>query len=336
MNDLGCTTAVPGPCSPLSLQLLSLYPTNHGFRNAQDPTLLNLDFNNTNREDNGIVKVDYQFNARHAFSGRYFIGDSVQNEESQNVLQPYWLTEALTRAQVLGGTWNWSLSNNAVNQLRFGFNRFSQQIYSDDHNKPATDYGINTGVTNPLDYGFPQITVSSFNRLGGGTGWPLLTTPNLTYQISDNLSWTRGKHSIKFGGEFRTGSTDNTRDLYGKGSITFRSLEDFLVGDYRKGAIFTGDSSRNVSQKSFGLYAQDNWRIVPRFTVTAGLRYDVSLPITEANGQLANFDPTVGIEQVGQQIRNRITRTGIISLHDWASPGTCSATARRFCVRASE
>jgi len=302
MNDLGCTMANPGPCSPLSLSLLSLYPANHGFRNSQDPTLLNLDFNNTNREDNGIVKIDYQFNPVHEFSWRYFIGDSVQNEESQNVLQPYWLTEAFTRAQVLGATWNWTLSNNAVNQVRFGFNRFSQQIYSDDHNKPATDFGINTGVTNPLDYGFPQITVSPFNRLGGGTGWPLLTTPNLTYQFGDNLSWTRGKHSIRFGGEFRTGSTDNTRDSYGKGSITFRSLEDFLVGDWRKGTIFTGNSNRQVSQKSFGLYVQDNWRVVPRFTIAAGLRYDVSLPISEANGQLANFDPTVGIEQVGHQI----------------------------------
>jgi len=295
-----CTAA--GTCSQLSLNLLPLFPANPGTANPSDPTLQNFDFNNTNREDNGIVKIDYQFNPRNNFSGRYFVGDSVQNEEAHNVLQPYWLDMALTRAQVLGASWNWTPTGFVVNQLRFGFNRFSQQIYTGDHTKPATDFGINTGVTNPLDYGFPEIVISGFNRLGPSTNWPLLTTPDLTYQITDNLTWTRGHHFLKFGGEFRTGSTDNTRDKYGKGYISFNSLDDFMTGNWQHGYILTGNTHREVSQKSFGGYAQDDWRIVPRLTVTAGLRYDVSLPITEAHNQLANFDPVNGIQQVGVQI----------------------------------
>ena len=54
----------------------------------------------------------------------------------------------------------------AVNQLRFGYNRFSQRIFSADHTRPARDYGINTGVTEPLDCGFPEIVIGPFNRLG--------------------------------------------------------------------------------------------------------------------------------------------------------------------------
>jgi len=289
-------------CNQLSLNLLPLFPANPGTANPSDPTLRNFDFNNTNREDNGIVKVDYQFSPRSNFSGRYFVGDSVQNEEAHNVLQPYWLDIALSRAQVLGASWNWTPTNTIVNQLRFGFNRFSQQIYTADHTKPATDYGIDTGVTKPLDYGFPEISISGFNRLGPSTDWPLLTTPNLTYQITDNLTWTRRNHFLKFGGEFRTGSTDNIRDTYGKGLIRFRSLYRFVTGDWRDGFILTGDTHREVGQKAFGLYAQDDWRVIPRFTVTAGLRYDVSRPVTEAHNQLANFDPVKGIQQVGSQI----------------------------------
>ena len=295
-----CTLA--GTCSQLSLNLLPLFPANPGTANPSDPTLQNFDFNNNNREDNGIVKVDYQFNPRNNFSGRYFVGDSVQNEEAHNVLQPYWLDMALTRAQVLGASWNWTPTGFVVNQLRFGFNRFSQQIYTGDHTRPATDFGMNTGVTNPLDFGFPEIVISGFNRLGPSTNWPLLTTPDLTYQITDSVTWTRGHHFLKFGGEFRTGSTDNTRDKYGKGYIRFNGLDDFMTGDWRYGYILTGNTHREVSQKSFGMYAQDDWRIVPRLTVTAGLRYDVSLPITEAHNQLANFDPAQGILQVGSQI----------------------------------
>src|ERR1035437_2434978 len=295
-----CTLA--GTCSQLSLNLLPLFPANPGTANPSDPTLQNFDFNNNNREDNGIVKVDYQFNPRNNFSGRYFVGDSVQNEEAHNVLQPYWLDMALTRAQVLGASWNWTPTGFVVNQLRFGFNRFSQQIYTGDHTRPATDFGMNTGDTNPLDFGFPEIVISGFNRLGPSTNWPLLTTPDLTYQITDSVTWTRGHHFLKFGGEFRTGSTDNTRDKYGKGYIRFNGLGDFMTGDWRYGYILTGNTHREVSQKSFGMYAQDDWRIVPRLTVTAGLRYDVSLPITEAHNQLANFDPAQGILQVGSQI----------------------------------
>ena len=66
--------------------------------------------------------------------------------------------------------------------------------------------------------------------------------------------------------------------------------------------MFVGSSHRVVSQKSFGLFVQDNWRLSPRLTVNAGLRYDLSLPIHEQHDLLSNFDPTVGLVQVGKQI----------------------------------
>ena len=304
MADLGCKPigSVGNPCNDLSLTLLKYYPTNHGT-NPNDPTLLNLDFNNQNREDNGIIKIDYQFSNKHNFSGRYFAGDSNQTEEDSNVLQPYWLSIAATRAQVFGGSWNWNPTSTLVNQFRVGYNRFSQQIYTADHTVNPTAYGINTGVTDPLNFGMPTIWVGDFERLGGNSSWPLETTPNTTLQFTDNVSWVRGRHNIKFGGEFRTGTTDNTRNSYGKGRVDFDTLEDFLTGDWStRGRISVGDSHRVVSQKSFGMFVDDQWRALPRLTLTAGLRYDVSLPITEAQNRLANFDPAKGFLQVGKDI----------------------------------
>jgi hypothetical protein len=302
--DLGCLPAgtAGNPCSDISLNLLKYYPTNHGT-NASDPTLLNLDFNNQNREDNGILKIDYQFSQKHTFSGRYFAGDSQQTEEDANVLQPYWLSIASTRAQVFGGSWNWTPTNTLVNQFRVGYNRFGQQIFTADHAVDPLNYGIDTGVKDPINFGFPTIWVADFERLGGSSSWPLLTTPNTTLQFTDDVSWVRGHHSVKFGGEFRTGSTDNTRNTYGKGRVDFDTLEDFLTGNWSTRArIAVGDSHRVATQKSFGFFADDEWRVRPRLTVTAGLRYDVSLPVTEKNNQLANFDPAVGFLQVGKDI----------------------------------
>ena len=56
-------------------------------------------------------------------------------------------------------------------------------------------YGINTGVTDPVNFGMPTIDISGFNQLGGNSGWPLLTTPNQTYQFVDNISYIRGNHA---------------------------------------------------------------------------------------------------------------------------------------------
>jgi hypothetical protein len=323
-----CTNSIPDALADLNAQgvqpsalsqtLAALYPTNTASVDLANPELLNIGFPNRNREDNGLIKLDFNLNQRNAFTGRYFIGDSVQTERDIPVLQPYWQSQAVTRAQVLGANWIFTISPRWINEAKFGFNRFNQSILTVDANVPATKYGINTGVTTPINFGMPEILVSGFTLLGGNHGWPLLTTPNQTFQFADNISYNRGKHAIKFGGEFRHGSTDNIRDRYGKGRIRFEGcglvacdpntgigstpLEDFLAGVPTVGRIFIGDSQRHVSIKSYGAFVQDDWRVNGHFTVNAGLRYDVSSVIKEQHNLLGNFDPNAGLVQVGAQV----------------------------------
>ena len=296
--------------SQLSTNLAALFPTNDVV-NADGPGFLNIGFPNRNREDNGLIKLDYALNQRNAITGRYFIGDSVQTERDIPVLRPEWQSQAVTRAQVLGANWIFTISPRWINEAKFGFNRFNQSILTVDANVPPTKYGINTGVTSPINFGMPEIAVSGFISLGGNRGWPLLTTPNQTFQFADNISYNRGKHALKFGGEFRHGSTDNVRDRFGKGRIRFDGgaafptstpLEDFFAGTPSAGRIFVGNSQRHVSIKSFGAFVQDDWRVNTHFTINAGLRYDVSSVIKERNNLLGNFDPNVGLVQVGAQV----------------------------------
>ena len=86
----------------------------------------------------------------------------------------------------------------------------------------------------------------------------MYTTPNYTLQFTDSATYVIGKHNLKFGGEFRTGGTDNLRNTFGSGEIRFSDLESFTTGDVRSraailylsetaGALWT----RNLSELSF-------------------------------------------------------------------------------------
>src|SRR6185312_10005406 len=100
-----------------------------------------------------------------------------------------------------------------------------------------TAYGLNTGVIDPNNFGMPEIRIGGLQQhtLGGNQDWPLYTTPNQTLQFTDNASYVVGKHNLRFGGEFRTGSTDNTRNTFGSGEIRFADLASFASGDIRRG-----------------------------------------------------------------------------------------------------
>jgi hypothetical protein len=321
--------------NPLSLNLIGmgtftgngpfpgLFPVNNGT-NPAGTTIVNTNFPNQNRSDTGVAKMDYHLTNKQTISGHYLIGDSKQIEQDATILQPEWRSQSTLRAQVLGVNWAWTPKSTVVNEARFAFNNFWQKIQSvDNAADPLTTYGLNTGVTNPINFGLPRIDIGDFTQLGNLSGWPLFTTPNRTYQIADNVSVTHGPHTFRFGGEVRRGSTDNVRNRRGQGRIQFfggftpefpvidsfgdtssTALEDFLAGNPGGGQIFVGDSERHVHFWSFAWFVADDWRITPRLTVNLGLRYELNTVIKEDHNLLGNFDPNVGLEQVGINIKS--------------------------------
>jgi Carboxypeptidase regulatory-like domain/TonB dependent receptor len=292
-------------CTPnaLSMQLKALFLPNPGSTaSLDDPSLINYNFNNTNREDNFVIKSDYRLGQKNIITGRYFYANSNQVEEDTAPLRPEWLSTAITHVGVFGVNWNWIPNTHWVNEARFGYNRSWQTNAPVDQHVSPSDYGINTGITDPRLFGFPRVSISPFNYMGGNSSWPLYTIPNHTYQFLDNVSVTHGAHNIRFGGEFRTGASDNFRAQYGRGRVDFSSLEDFIGGNVRRGRVLVGDTSRNVSLTGFGGFAQDDWRIRPNVTLNLGLRYDITLPVNDSRDLLANFIPSQGVIQVGKGI----------------------------------
>jgi hypothetical protein len=298
----------PGPSE-------SLFPTNNGNASAGDPKFLPSDLISNNRNDNGVAKIDYHMNDRHTLNGMYFIGqqDATFNDGSYQVA-PIWMSLVHVRAQLGSGSWTWTPNSRWVNVLWVGYARFFQAFFSADHNVPATDYGINTGVTNPLYGGFPTVIIGG-TRLGGS--WPKIVGPDGVYQFVDHASYLRGKHAFKLGAEVMENKHSGTITTSAKGVIWFpggqdpanlgsTSLEDFLTGNVGFSEILVGNVFRETHNWGYAAFFQDDWHITPRVTVNLGVRYEINTVLKEAHNLLANFDPNsaAGLVQVGKQVRS--------------------------------
>jgi len=289
-------------CNPLSVSLLPYFPVNPGFTaDPDDPTIMNFNFNNTTRSDNLVVKSDYHLNDHHVITGRYIYANTNQTEEDGSALAPQWLSHAAPITQVFGVDWTWTPNSRWVSTARFSRNSFYEKITPLDGNVNPTHYGLNTGVTDPRLFGFPIIYPSTddFDHLGGVSGWPTWTAPSHTENYSDTVSYTAGKHTIRFGGDFSNGGVDYLRAGLGRGEVDFETLQDFMTGNVQFWGLQYGDPKRDIHMRSFSLFAQDDFRATRRLTLNLGLRYDVTRPIVDSKNRLANFVPSQGFVQVG-------------------------------------
>jgi len=304
----GCQLGPPITCDG------SGFPTNNGT-SAAGPTTINYGLPNNVTTDNAVAKIDYQINQRHSVNGLYFFGNNNGTVSDANQLQTAWLTQIHTRAQVVGLSWTWILSPRMVNEARFGYNTLYQPTFTNDHNTPASAYGLNTGVTNPLYGGLPRINISDFYVFPqelGGFNWPKVQGPDNRYQFIDHVSYTVGKHAMKFGGElhhdsFTGGAYGGVRGRikFGFGTDAFpgaTSLEDFFAGVPASGTLLVGDPTRHIHNWGIAGFAQDDWRATKKLTFNLGLRYELNTVVKESNNLLGNFDPQLGLVQVGKEI----------------------------------
>jgi len=292
-TDIGLQDA---SVNPLSSYLLGFYTPN-----ATQGTTVPLNYPNENSSKNAIGKVDYHPNDRNAFSGSYFFGnDTIVGMDFLELLAQF-RTKVHSRAHAVSAHWAWTPSSSLTNELRGGFTHYVLQILPSDIGFP---YVINTGLSNPLLSGIPDIRMpsSGFTQLGSFHNFPKIVGPDKVYDFIDQLSYLRGKHAFKFGGEVRKDMVHQATFRGGRGRIKFGSLEDFLLGIPGSTTFLAGDPTRNISQWLFAGYAQDDWRITPRVTLNLGFRYELQGVPSEANNLFGNFEPSVGFEQVGKNI----------------------------------
>ncbi|MGA2003326.1 MAG: TonB-dependent receptor [Terriglobales bacterium] len=305
LNIAGCTLT-GNPTNPVACNGTG-FPTNNN-PNVNIPN----GFNNDVTIYNAIGKVDFNVNQNNRVSGMYFFGNNSGTVEDFPELQSRWRSDIHTRAQVVGGSWVWTPNPRWVNEFRAGYNRLYQPTLPGDLSTLASSYGLDTGVSGPETGGLPRIGFGGYFTGLGGFKWPKFQGPDSITQFVDHISYTRGNHAMKFGGEIHYDKVTNASYGNARGSITFLGgvlstetpLEDFFLGLPFKSSVEVGNPTLHLHNWAYAGFFQDDWRATRRLTVNLGLRYEFSSVVQEDNNLLGNFDPNAGMVQVGHQISN--------------------------------
>jgi outer membrane receptor protein involved in Fe transport len=262
-----------------------------------------------------VGKIDYTISDKDTLSGRYILTNQKNDNGSQgNGIFP----DALSRVRHDNYTArNASIAethvfaSNLINEFHLGVVRNAEPFglpslgagYPEKLGLPITGPSAVPNVT------LPDISLSSSN---GVPGWPAGFASfsgfigMLTEQVKDNVTWIKGKHTLKLGFEFMDNQYNNNSCQYCSGEFFFNStvtgnpqalsgtgngFASFLLGAVANASIQdnSGTSLVNFMQ---GYYAQDEWKIARHLTLTLGLRWDYQQVPGERNNGLSNFNPT--------------------------------------------
>ncbi len=191
-----------------------------------------------------------------------------------------------------------------TNIVRADFNRNrtrTQNLYAFNNNITGT-LKISGVSTNPFDWGLPNLSFKDIASLQDTT--PSLTRPQ-TYTFSDNVIWNHGKHTWRWGGDFRRVQVNTETASNPRGSFVFTGTNtaqvssgnpvttgydfaDFLLGYAQQTSVQFGGSDY-FRGNYWDLYAQDEWKMRANLTLNLGVRYEYVSPLTEINNRLANL-----------------------------------------------
>jgi hypothetical protein len=257
--------------------------------------------------DNGVGKIDYHMNDKNSINGMLFIGRYTAPGEDHPFTNIAFTNNAPINVWSTTASWVYTPNSNVVNEARFGYDRITFDFVNIDVNVPASTYGLNTGVTNPLAGGMPSVRIAPYGQggtqvLGTAINRPQYFTPNPYWDAQDSISVQKGKHSLKFGGEFAHMEADSQVFNAGRGLFEFGSLQNFFAGNATDGKLLSGSPLSKLTDMMYAGYVQDDWRLNPRVIVNLGLRYMYLTPLKDANGNFGNFDPSssTGLVQQGQ------------------------------------
>jgi hypothetical protein len=189
-----------------------------------------------------------------------------------------------------------------VNSLLLGYARNNQPGVVPQNNDTPQSIGFTANVVANQQYaGPPRVTLSSRGIILGNTiqGPQARTTSN--FQLQDSVSYLAGNHRFKFGFDGTKYLQDQTFLFVNQGILNFSRLTgpnttgddfaDFLLGSTPSSVQFGANGLRDYRQFAAGGFAQDTWRVSDSLTLSLGLRYEYTSPLTDKYNRVAYYRP---------------------------------------------
>ena len=275
---------------PISLKMLEFYPAPNQPGSALVRNYLALDSNVTNK-DQFTSRVDFVENAKSNWFGRVSWDDEYILNPALH--QNGHFTATTAHQGLIDNTR--ILKPNLVNEFRFGINHFFNDIGGELNYKRDVikDFGIPMPDPPPIAWGTPSVGILGFSGFGDDNNSPYLNY-NYTFQWTDNVSWTRGTHAVRFGADIRRDRYSQIGNQFPRGAAGFQNqatgygFADYMLGYLYNNSDAAGLANTQLRATSQAYYITDAWKVRPNLTVNVGLRYEFVPPWSDRRPNLLN------------------------------------------------
>jgi hypothetical protein len=216
-----------------------------------------------------------------------------------------WLQDFVTHYGRFG--WDHTFSPSVLNHLNLGYSRFNS-----NNRTPAAFEGVDwpakLGIANVNGPAFPQFNINSgFPSFGEQRADDTISNVG---EVSDTLTWVKGRHTLSMGGDYRWMQLNNRTQDSNSGFFNFSNVEtaagpgvlasqggfsfaSFLLGQVDSAGLTVFAHYPRYTQNYYALFVQDDFKVSQHLTLNLGLRWDVDQPRKEADNFTSNFDPTL-------------------------------------------
>jgi hypothetical protein len=285
--------------SAVALKILSLYPLpNSGDTSKFHKANYVVNTDQSKHSDQYDIRVDQVFSAKQNIFGRW-TSKNINAMSSNDLLVPS--SSNPDNYHLLTLAHNYSVKANLYNEARFGFTRNdSGNSNPFDGRAFSQSLGLQGLPGLPAFFnGLPDISINNLTGLGADRLEGI--THGRTYQAVDNVSWLKGRHSLKFGFDYRHIEAitplgflggDNYGAFSFNGGFTGAPFADFLLGIPTNTAFDNVQMDNDGITNHYNAYVQDSFRVSEKLTLEYGLRWEFHPGYHDASGNIGNFDPS--------------------------------------------